>query len=515
MKKITSFITAISIALCFFFVPFTVSATEGLYIDVLDYCTLDNSGTNSGRVDSSGSLTYDLTDTYGKVRCYSFDVLFSYSGNSNFNIDSLYFGDHSVDFEFEIFTSGLCRVTGNCLGLQKAKLIFNISTPGTTYFTFSSIKLYTVPSNVISVPAVLTDTTGGSSTIPINGYGSLLPTIPSGISSYEVRYSVAIPYEYWSCFDTLSFSFRNHCQSLNSVSALIGVSTEAVPCDVSFIADPHASGYIYGSVFVDVSSLVKADYSESLFIYINSSVGVNSGNFLVSAVNGHLFTDSVDPLTVFLQLINSNLDSIYVRTGSINTYLLNIRNYLSNTLTPNLQSVIAELSSIDDRLASIYTRLGNINSSLSSIKTTISNFQASVETDWDTLLDTKLPSFYALLGNMYDTIESTQDAMISWFGRVSSQLQELIEGQPVDESVVEDMEQSEDELGSMTQEMGSMSPDVDAGDVDVNFSGLTDPSASSTVNQIFITITSNETISSFILIVVSLALVGYVFFGKR
>lgn len=137
---------------------------------------------------------------------------------------------------------------------------------------------------------------------------------------------------------------------------------------------------------------------------------------------------------------------------------------------------------------------------------------------------------YKKINSIYNTLTSFSNSLTSkltsyfknilsevsnGFTYVVSKLNSLINGTPVDDGVTDDMQQSENELGNMTDQMDQLSPTVDVGDVNVNIDDFVDADSTVQVSNVLAIITNQPIIVSMLSILAGFALMGYVFFGKR
>ena len=120
--------------------------------------------------------------------------------------------------------------------------------------------------------------------------------------------------------------------------------------------------------------------------------------------------------------------------------------------------------------------------------------------------------------DIYIRLRDTYYALDGWFDNLFTKFDSLIKSlipPSVDDSVTNDIQQSDNALGDLSNDIDSLSPTVDAGSIDVDIGGYVDPNSSTQVNNILISITSQPFAQTMFLILASFSLIGYIFFGKR
>lgn len=120
--------------------------------------------------------------------------------------------------------------------------------------------------------------------------------------------------------------------------------------------------------------------------------------------------------------------------------------------------------------------------------------------------------------DIYTRLRDTYYALSGWFDNLFTKFDSLIQSlipSSVDDTVTNDIQQSDNALGDLSNDINSLSPTVDPGSIDVDIGGYVDSDSSTKANNILISITSQSIPQTMFLILASFSLIGYIFFGKR
>lgn len=284
---------------------------------------------------------------------------------------------------------------------------------------------------------------------------------------------------------------------------------------------------------------VDVEACSSKILYFPSSSGIKNKsieikvddwrNFDCISVAGSIMCHTVNSIEVYLH-DNTNFTKLPI------AFDINLIDGGAGSLNPVRSfNIIADLSSLnhssqpDSTLCFIF----DLSYSNSSADNSYFSFESCYGSIFLGAVDSeaRLNSFMlGVLNGIYETFTGfaefwlvVQDEYtIPYYFSVSTglehiltELQKISEGVPVDDKVTEDMTSSSDKLGDMTAQMQQGTPNVSVDDVNVNMSNLVSAGGMTAATSLAATITSDPLVSSMLMIVISLALVGFVFFGKR
>lgn len=484
IKRILPFVLAFAVLLSFMVSPLRVKAdTSSVGFDVLDFCTANGSFSNRVTVNNTATVTFDISDFFGKLKGFDFEILLSWTDLKPTSF-SLSDGTQSYPVTVSDATSSIIRLSGDLRGYSFGTLFLTITAPGSSYIQFNRFWIDLVSSNRANLGTTLKALGGTSSTMSPGGQASV--TTSSSVTTSVFTFS--LPYSVWSNYDYIDFS-----------GAIVNGEISAITADISdnvFIP-------IYTSVFQDMSSrsvyyfscrldLTQGDLGSSgdLDIWFNSDVVASSCQFSLHGLSGVVMTEGLDVQTTWYQLF-------WARLGRIVTILASGFSSLSTSIADLEGTLMDHMDLVDSWFVTLSESL---SSQFSSLENAVSFNTERVEAwfDW----------FAGFFRDFFNGFNSKLDTLIS-------KIQELIDGQSVDEGVTDDMQQSEDELGNMTDQMEQLSPTINAGDVNVDVDDLVSQEGVSSVTSVFSIFTGNAFISVMLTIVIGMATAGYVFFGKR
>lgn len=112
-------------------------------------------------------------------------------------------------------------------------------------------------------------------------------------------------------------------------------------------------------------------------------------------------------------------------------------------------------------------------------------------------------------------LEKIEAFEIVGFKPIREKLDSIINGTPADETVTQGMQDSANSLGSLGEQMSAGTPDIAVDDVNVDMNSLVSAGGMTSATNLAFVVTSQPLVQQMLLIVISLALVGFVFFGKR
>lgn len=302
------------------------SATESSWLELLDYTTLRDSGSNRG--DTNTEIWYDLPFD---MDLYAVDILIKilptgpgYPTGPSVN---------GITCSMDRIADSIYRIYGSSSALRanQKSVALNFST--VPYPAFIEILSF----RVCSVPQQVFNETG---TATLNGTSKAMPngTTPAEITKNDGNtFTGYVSTESWRKYDKVSFSVGVMADSIGSIDVSYGNIT--APADISYFQIPGQSRMYYVNVFIDVSNLDKS-YAVPLQVRI---AGVNTSNvyaLTLHRVFGYIDVTSPSPLVFFFNNLFSKLGSWF--SGVVNTVssgFNNVKNWLEN----GFQSVVNKL----------------------------------------------------------------------------------------------------------------------------------------------------------------------------
>lgn len=460
IKKILPFLLIVALMISLALSPMCVNADMGYSVNLLDFVSVNPNGSNAFTFTSSGTAQFNVSSTLVNLRSYSFDILLQYTGST----PSSYSVSHNKQVYFDTTVtelgSGLVRLTGSFSGYVVQNFCVDFISAGTTYTTFLSFEVSITPVNRIDLGTILTN---GATSVTLSPGGQVsVPGLPNATSC---MFSFKIPYSVWSNYDCIDFSGFIANGEISSITAYTG-DDAFVPIDTSVIIDMSQRSLYYYSCRLDLSQGNLA-YSGDIQVWFSASVVSNSGELGLWGLSGVILADEFDTEATWDQIINRRLVAISSALTSTNTHLNNIYsktsailNYLVNSIKPLFDNILQGLSKI------------------------------------------------------YQGVDTMRFYVTSYFPQFLDYLASIAEGNAVDQEVVDGMQQSQGQMEQLENQMSSLTPEVNANDIEIPLDDLI-PSDQASANNIMITITNNELVLQFLLIAVSFALIGFVFFGKR
>lgn len=224
-----------------------------------------------------------------------------------------------------------------------------------------------------------------------------------------------------------------------------------------------------------------------------------------------------------------NINSITVISPD-GSFIPLVQNFINTGLTDNKNTTVAnfyyscrvDLSTVDKSAISgslkIRFALEEYDSSLFSLYNlsgVVVGEPVDVQATWYQILFRSIQKGF---DDIYVRLRDTYFALADWFDNLFTKFDSLIQSlvpSSVDQTVTNDIQQSDNALGDLSTDIGNLSPTVDTDNIDVDIGGYVDPDSSTQANNILISITSQPIAQTMFLILASFSLIGYVFFGKR
>lgn len=326
MRVLPVLLTLVVAVIAVFGCAVHVSASESSWLELLDYTTLRDSGSNRG--DTNSEIWYDLPFD---MDLYAVDILIKIvptgpvfpSGPSV----------NTISCAMESITDTIFRIYGSSSSLRQGQKSVALSFSSVPYPAFIEILSF----RVCSVPHQVFNETG---TATLNGTSVAMPNIttPAEVTKNDGNnFTGLVSTTAWHKYDQVSFSVGVMTDSIGSIDVSYGNIT--VPADISYFQVPGQSRMYYVNVFIDVSNLDKS-YAVPLQVRI---AGVNTNNvyaLTLHRVFGYIDVASPSPLVFFFNNLFSKLGSWF--NGVVNTVSAGFNN-VKNWLETGFQSVVNKL----------------------------------------------------------------------------------------------------------------------------------------------------------------------------
>lgn len=310
----------------------SASASESSWLELLDYTTLRDSGSNRG--DTNQEIWYDLPFD---MDLYAVDILIKitptgpgYPSGPSVN---------GISCTMDRITDSIYRIYGGSSALrpgQKSVALNFSSVPYPAYIEILSFR----------VSSVYREVYGDVGTIELDGITSTMtsPGVPVAVTKSSVStYNGSVTFSSWRKYDSVGFRIGVMTDSISSI--VVSYGGVPVSADISYFQLADNDRMYYLSVIVDVSSMDK-DISSPLLIDIdgnNTSSSVYSLELL--EVVGYIDVASPSPLVFFFNNLFSKLGSWF--DGVKNTVSTGFSN-LANWLSSGFQSVVNKLDELID-----------------------------------------------------------------------------------------------------------------------------------------------------------------------
>lgn len=230
------------------------SAAEGNFIELLEYSTVDDSGSNMFYFTTSRTVTLDVP-MYTPLKYV--DLLFTASDYTAPSSVRISYNGAYTDLTVKAVTSNIYRAYGTISGYYDELLIqFNAS--GSQYYTLQSCKVSAVASSRISASATFNVLANDFSQTVSPG---TLVEVPGESIEYVIfpyAYQVSITVTEATDFDTLYIQGAINYGSINSIRCTYG--SQVLPYTINYIDVEGNVDYKYdadGRIDYDVSSYGK------------------------------------------------------------------------------------------------------------------------------------------------------------------------------------------------------------------------------------------------------------------
>lgn len=371
MKRVLPFLLILALFCVqlphFLAVPAQAAEVDSEYnmVDVLDYSTLNASGSNLINIPKDTSFYIDLPQ-YGNI--YYIDAVLTIepairtSFTVSVNLDGAKYQGTAVNIKDSIY-----RLTITINGRGTDRISFTIAdlwADGRSYINFYSL-------NVSYTPYVFVDDVPFSATYNQDGKDLFTLTYPdnktgyaAGTSDVNTNYVLYCFLDSWSSFDRIDILLDIYVNSIESVSVVFNGGT--LPLSYDYIASSPGYGDHYIMSFsVDLSDIPK-DIDDVPMITIsgicNSTSIVTSSITAVSLLSsvGYVSVHDLDPYLYYYQLLVSGLNNVIADMDTHNSSLLTAISGLVTKITDNFSYQNDVLGVLTGRITEAISNQSNL-----------------------------------------------------------------------------------------------------------------------------------------------------------
>lgn len=338
MKRIIILALCVALAVCALAVPASASTYEERWTNVLDYVTVNNSGSNMLALKNGDSFKLDLT---GNSIVDDIDIALRFNSNSITGVKVIRDGGLSWNLTLEPIGEGLYRAFGSCAGYSFKSLEVQIFTnKGTQVIYGELLQCHISPLHVDSIAVGATVTKDGNVIGPSTHSGSSAFAF-SDSGDWFVSFSV----EDWRQFDYINFGFTTKNITIGSITAKVGDRSVSVNID-SYDGDQYGSYQKMISGYLDLVGIDHA-YGNTLEIYVTGTcISTAGANLWLSWLRGQIAVDSPNIFALIWQSIKDGFKSV-------GNWLSNGFNSVVNAITGSFDGLKQEQADTNDKIDSI------------------------------------------------------------------------------------------------------------------------------------------------------------------
>lgn len=489
-KRIIAIALALVLLVCLLAIPVAAdSADENLpYIELTKFDDTLLSGIAPGAFYVMGDYGYvlDFSLTLGQINAYGYEVTYSYSGNRP-NVTGTSFGNTSDNAFNSRYVDGtnLGKIRGTFRGVAGSDFGISFNSAG-CYITVHSVRVFVVDNYQVSLSAEL------------YGNGQQATWYPgSSISVATTNYS-AIYIDSWRNYDIINLSATLGGYGITSVTARLVDNTDSlddivIPFEMNYVNFSDYDGEhenVLLTMSCDMRGVDPATAPDSTLI-ISITTAVPSGYYgyiQPTSIYGSVLIESPDVYLPFLRYILYGVDSIQFLTDTIVGSVAGI-----------YSSLIEGFNDVNENIAAFSSNVSALFGDMKTFLTDSWNENFEVYKTWFAEISLQK------LAYQYDYM----------FLPVKKLLEQIANSTPADETVTQGMQDSANSLGSLGEQMSAGTPDIAVDDVNVDMNSLVSAGGMTSATNLAVVVTSQSLVQQMLLIVISLALVGFVFFGKR
>lgn len=311
-----------------------VSAAQETFVDLLNYYTPNNSGSNFVSISAREKISFPVANMFiGYV-----DFVIEYSGSAVYSCDFIINGQ-TTRLSLVTISSGLARFYGQINVVSNNGFEIQFANTNTTNLQFLSFRVSNSSFLAINLP--VTGTLywwNAADEIYYNSQSDLSYTVVNGSSNEVDRpWNADINIWNWKRFDHIQLSFM--CDQLDITSISCKVGNIAIPLEYSFVfADENVGSYLV-NVFIDLTSVSRVNSNPCVLTIYGTVpyVPTISGGFRITFCSGFLEQTFTNEIFVFFTNLSAFLKGQFDRIGqwfteqtnAISSWLENIFNALS------------------------------------------------------------------------------------------------------------------------------------------------------------------------------------------
>lgn len=313
--RILTIVVSISLVIAAIAVPASASTYEDRWVNVLDYATANNSGSNGFALTTGGTVSYTLPSSH---IVQDIDIVFRCNRGVN-DVSVVLNASKSFKLNLQAVGDGIYRAWGNCsaYGFTTIQLKFTLGTTVESYFDMLQFRISSQNSDFYHVPATISKSTSVSG--PSSHSAGSDTTAFTFTSTGEWSLNVAV--SEWVKYDYINFAFSSKNIVVGSISAYIGDRSVDVNIE-SFDGDPYGSYTDMITGFLDIRGIEK-HYSNDLVIALTGTCTSTSGSQLwLSWLNGSVSVVAINPFIYFFTTLGNTIKNGFASVGQWFTGLI-------------------------------------------------------------------------------------------------------------------------------------------------------------------------------------------------
>lgn len=338
MKRYLIFALCVALIVAVVAVPASASTYAERWTNVLDYSTVNDSGSNTLALKNGDSFKLALS---GNTTVHDIDLVFRLRSNAITGVRVVREDGTSWDLTLESIGEDLYRTFGNCAGYSFKTLQIQVFTIYGSTLTYGELlQCHISPLHIDSIGVDATVTKDGNVIGPSTHSGSSDFAF-SDTGDWFVSFSV----EDWRQFDYINFCFTTKNITIGSISAKVDDRSVSVNID-SYDGDPYGSYQKMITGYLDLVG-IDHDYGNTLEIYVTGACTSTAGaNLWLSWLRGQI---SVDSPSIFALIWQSIKDGF----KAVGNWLSNGFNSVVNAITGSFDGLKQEQSDTNDKIDSI------------------------------------------------------------------------------------------------------------------------------------------------------------------
>ena len=311
----------------------SASSPDSQYFDLLDYGTLNDSGSNSGN--SNGPLKYKLPYP---MDVYAVDILISiYPESGSLTSASIEVPGDSMSLSVYHIDGYLYRLYGHI----SSSPFWNASEFELMLYGMGA---YGVEFHRFIIHNASHETIADYGSIDLNGNSAIMsgPGQSASVNSNLGSFAGRLYFSDWRKYDRVDFMVGIMVGEVVDVYASVG--NVPVPVDVTYFSEASGTRQFYATLSVDLTD-VSRDLTDRLTVYVDGISDSQVKVFTLYSVNGVVYLDPPSPLVYWFSSLFGKLGSWF--DGVKNTVSTGFSN-LANWLSSGFQSVVNKLDELID-----------------------------------------------------------------------------------------------------------------------------------------------------------------------